>query len=139
MTCLVELLCWFKNTLEHYNKAYSDDSHSALKSCFNLARVQPTQSLIAAVIKVYIPLIWTRRVLYQNHSRLGLPFYARQHVSSVMEKAEVLQTAKQHFAPRFQVPFEEITPEHESILFFPPSYPNPACICLKRRSSDGGK
>lgn len=32
-----------------------------------------------------------------------------------MEKAQVLQTAKQHFAPRFQVPFEEITLEHESI------------------------
>lgn len=82
MTCLVELLCWFKNTLDHYNKAYSDDLYSALKSCFNLTRVQATQSLIAAVIKVYIPLIWTCRVLYQNHSRLGLSFYARQHVSS---------------------------------------------------------
>lgn len=34
----------------------------------------------------------------------------------MMEKAQVLQTAKQHFAPRFQVPFEELTPEHESIL-----------------------
>lgn len=33
----------------------------------------------------------------------------------MMEKARVLQTAKQHFAPRFQVPFEEITLEHESI------------------------
>lgn len=82
MTCLVELLCWFKNTLDRNNKAYSDDFFSALKSCFNLTRALGTQSLIAAVIKVYIPLIWTGRVLYQNHSRLGLPFYAHQHVSS---------------------------------------------------------
>lgn len=59
MTCLLELLCWSKNALDHYNKAYSDDFYSALKSCFNLTRVHATQSLIATVITVYILLIWT--------------------------------------------------------------------------------
>lgn len=48
MTCLVELLCWLENTVDHYNKAYSDDSYSAVKSCFNLTRMEATQSLIAA-------------------------------------------------------------------------------------------
>lgn len=93
---------------------------------FNLKKFQTTETfrgaLIDAMIKVYIPLIWTTLVLYQT-SQDQFPSLHTPCVSSYDEKACVLQTAKQYFAPRFQVPFEEITSGHESILFS--LYPTP--------------
>lgn len=49
--------------------------------------------------------------------------HTHQHLSSYDEKACMVQTAKQYFTLRFQVPFEEITSGHESILFS--IYPTP--------------
>lgn len=61
-------------------------------------------------------------VLYQ-HLKTSSLAYTHQRLSSYDEKACMVQTAKQYFTLRFQVPFEEITSGHESILFS--IYPTP--------------